>query len=205
MKEYLVSEKPINQEIVNHIHKRAIQLWGKKTGDDCSVVLAKTRSGVVVNILTGPPLNKEKDRELVEKFNNSVGIKIICGGSTAKLVARELKKKLMIDTENESSITPPSYSIEGMNMVTEGVVTLNQVYNILAENTDEFEEKSNVIKLNDFLILADRINFWCGSATNINEDNIQFRQQGILHRKKIVELLIDKLSKMGKLVVRYDY
>jgi len=205
IKQYLITERKINQELVNYVHNKAIQLWGKKVGDDCSVILAKTRSGIVVNILTGPPQNKEKDKELVEKFNNTDGIKIICGGSTAKIVARELKRKLDVDLESENSFTPPSYSIEGMNIVTEGIVTLNQVYNIMEEEIEVSSTKSKVLQINEFLLMADRINIWSGDANNLNEGGIEFRQQGILHRKKIVELISNKLISLGKLVVNYKF
>lgn len=205
LRQLLLDEDIESQEIVNKVHLKAIQLWGRNAGDDCSVVLAKSRSGIVVNLLTGPPVDKLKDGVMVRDFNNTKGIKIICGGSTAKIVARELNRKLEVDLENESAITPPSYFIEGMNIVSEGVVTLNQVYNILDENIEDAENRSKVVQLAEFLLMADRVNIWTGEANNLKEGSIEFRQQGILHRQKIVKLLSNKLTNMGKLVVYYKY
>ena len=193
------------EDIVNSVHNKALQLWGRKSGDDCSAILAKTRSGIIVNILTGPPVDKNKDKEMVEKFNNNDGIKIICGGTTAKVVARELNRKLDVDLESENSFTPPSYAIEGMNIVTEGVITLNQVYNMLDESIEDLISKSKVMQLTEFLIMADRVNIWSGDSDNLNTGSIEFRQQGIVNRKNIIGLISNKLMSMGKLVVNYKF
>jgi len=189
------------EALAEKIHSKARKLWGNSKGDDCTVLYAQYRNGVVINLITGPPASKNEDTKIVTDFFQSDGIKIVCGGSTAKMVARELRKPLHINTENQSIITPPSYEIPNINLVCEGVVTLNQVYNILDEDISEVSNSSPVYALVEYLRLADRINFWIGDAKNIGESNIEFRQQGLLPRHKITALLVQKLKQMGKLVV----
>jgi hypothetical protein len=85
--------------------------------------------------------------------------------------------------------------------VTEGAITLNQVYNIFDEDPESFEEDTGVTELYEFLKSADRVNFLLGVARNPASENIAFRQRGILTRTRIVGLLAEKLRKSGKLVV----
>jgi len=205
IRQYIHHEDISSQYIVDSVHRKALDLWGNNYGDDCSVLLAKSRSGIVVNIFTGPPADSKNDCRLVQDFHNRKGIKIICGGVSAKIVARQLGKQLRVDSKSTSVITPPAYSIDGMNIVSEGIVTLNQVYNILDEDVSKHKSDSKVFQIAEFLQMADRVNFFGGEAQKPDEDRIEFRQQGILHRKEIVRLISEKLQKMGKLTVHYKY
>ncbi len=101
----------------------------------------------------------------------------------------------------QSLLAPPRYQIEGIGLVTEGAVTLNQLYNVLDEDPSAFEEVSGVTELHALVHAADRINIWIGGAENPATTDISFRQQGILSRHKILPLLAKKLQEMGKLVV----
>jgi hypothetical protein len=190
------------QNIHKDIVQQAILLWAKKRGDDCTAVHIKSRIGVVVSIFTGPPANPSDDLKFVEEFKTQKGIKIVSGGTTAKVLARELGLPLqMKETPRMSAISPPSYSIEGINLVTEGIVTLNHVYNVIDEDTSKYLDESDVFEYCEFLKLADRVNFFIGNASNIGIDSIEFRQQRILPRLKIIPLIIKWLQENGKLVV----
>ncbi len=187
-------------QIPQRMHDRARELWGAP-GDDCSTALAMLRAGVAVNILTGPPLTKKLDREVVENFMSCNGIKIVCGGSTGAMVANVLDRRMDIRQEDKSLIAPPRCSIDGIDLVTEGAVTLNQAYNILDADARSYSEVSSVTELCCLLQVADKVNITMGLAKNPSGDDIAFRQQGIISRHKIVPLIADKLREMGKLVV----
>ena len=88
-----------------------------------------------------------------------------------------------------------------MDLVTEGAVTLNQVYNVLGEDLANLTEDSGVTELCALLHLADRVNITAGKAQNPASSDISFRQCGILTRDHIVPLLAEKLRAAGKLVV----
>ncbi len=188
-------------ELPTYIHRQARQYWAGAPGDDCTVCAALCREGREVTIFTGPPVNKRHDYAAAREFMSNSGPKVICGATTAKIVSQYLDKKLEVSTDSLNTIAPPYYSLEGVDLVTEGAVTLNQVYNILEEDPENYEAHSGVSMLSELLKNADRVNFFVGRAPNIAADDISFRQQGILPRLTIVPLLAEKLKAKGKLVV----
>ena len=173
-------------------------------GDDCSVVLAYCRNGQTLNIMTGPPSDKEIDHEIVRQFLALPGLKVVCGGTTAQIVAKYLGEPLQVEQEPTSTIAPPRYAINGIDLVTEGAITLNQMYNIMDEDISKLNEDSGVTELRLLLSVADRVNFVVGGAENNANNDISFLQRGVLSRKVIVPHIIEHLEKDGKLVtVRY--
>jgi hypothetical protein len=182
------------------IISEAKRIWQYKCEDDCSVSLIYCRKGRVINIFTGPPVDSENDTLIVNKFLASDGLKIVCGATTAKITARVMGKQLEIDPNYTSMIAPPNYEIEGIDLVTEGAVTLNQLYNIWGEGLEKLEKGSPVTALSAWLNVADRINLFVGNSENPAGDDISFKQSGILARRKIVNLLIEKMRNDGKFV-----
>lgn len=195
-----LAEGVLPREIVGEVHKEARRLW-KTGGDDCTAAMALCRRGQIVNVLTGPPGRPLDDLAVVRRFMQSEGLKIVCGGTTAEIVARVLKRRLEIEQSPSSLITPPRYEIEGVDLVTEGAVTLNQVYNVLDEDIRNLTEDSGVTELCALLQIADRVNLYRGGAVNHANDDIAFRQRGLLNRRQIIPLIAEKLRKAEKLVV----
>lgn len=182
------------------IKKEAINRWKGIQEDDCTVVTAYSRPGKVLNILTGPPLNKKNDAEIINTFIESFGLKVVCGATTAKILARETDKELQIEENYYNNITPVNYYLDGMDLVTEGAVTLNQIYNIWDEDTTNLDKDSPLTVLYSLLSVVDRVNFFVGKAENPANRDISFAQMGIISRLKIVNLLAQKLDQEGKLV-----
>ncbi len=182
------------------VHDKARSLWQGFRGDDCTVISAICRVGKIVNIMTGPPADRGKDAAVTSNFFSQNGTKIICGATTAKVVAHHLGRQLQINRNDHSLIAPPGYSLEGIDLVSEGAVTLNQAYNILDVDPVNFEPDSSVSRLCELLIQADRVNFFVGSAENEAHADISFKQRGIIPRGKIVRLLAERLRRLGKLV-----
>lgn len=188
------------RELAGMVHDHARILSGEG-GDDCTAVTALCRRGQIVNIMTGPPSSPSMDAATVRRFMQSEGPKVVCGGTTAELVARVLGKSVTVEKDPTSMIAPPRYEIPGVDLVTEGAVTLNQAYNVLNEDLAEFTEDSGVTELCALLQVADRVNIIAGRAKNKASGNISFRQCGILTRDHIVRLIAEKLLAAGKLVV----
>jgi len=184
----------------HYVHREARRL-SARGGDDCTAVLAFTKPGLTVNLFTGPPSRQEQDKEAVAAFMQSEGLKIVCGGTTAEIVARSLGYPVAVEQNATSLMTPPRYQIAEIDLVTEGAVTLTQVYNVLEEDTSVLKEDSGVTDLCAFLNIADRVNLFVGTAHNTAGDDVSFRQRGILTRKQIVPLLVKRLQTLGKLVV----
>jgi hypothetical protein len=183
------------------VHAKALELTADARGDDTTAALAMCRRGVTVRLMTGPPGDRARDREVARQFLAGDDIKILCGASTAGVVGRYLGHDVDVEQDSRSMLAPPRYTLDGVELVTEGAVTLNQVYNVLDESPDAFEEVSGVTDLYELLTAADRVELWIGSAANPANSNISFRQRGILSRRQIVPLIADKLRAAGKLVV----
>jgi len=188
--------KVIPQEVL----RAARRLW-TVGGDDCTAVMALCRRGQIVNLLTGPPAHRSQDVAMVRRFMKAEGLKIVCGGTTAEIVARVLGTRMTVEQSPQSMVAPPRYEIEGIDLVTEGAVTLNQVYNLLNEDIRDLTEDSGVTELCALLQIADRVNIQMGAARSLAAGDISFRQRGILTREAIVPLIADRLRAAGKLVV----
>ncbi len=199
----LVSRGTRPRYMPRKIHDRAVRNWGEKRGDDVTVLMLHCRKGEVLNIMTGAPEDKGDDQRMALQFISEEGRHVVCGGTTTRIVARETGRKMKIVENDPSSITPPRYSVDGVELATEGAVTMNQVYNIMDE--DDYPEISQVARLCEMLKNSDRINIYLGKARNLGSGDLMFRQQGILPRTTIVPLLCEKLKKRGKLVVLREF
>ena len=143
----------------------------------------------MLNILTGLPQNKKDDNAVCTKFTNSIGYKIILGSSTMKMYCRELN--IQPDIKIISATKSPQYSINGIDIAGEGVITLNECYKLLSNKNSDNASAIEVVKL---ITKEKDINFIVGTADN-NEQQF-YKQNNLLPRteiiKKIVELLKDK-------------
>jgi predicted transcriptional regulator len=187
-------------DIPERIISKVREISGGRYGDDTTCLALYCREARTLNILTGPPEKKSKDKEIVPRFMEMKGTKVICGSSTAEMVARHLGVPVRTKNISEAFHKPPSYEIEGIDYATEGAITLNQVYNILEEEARNLETDSSVSDLFRFFHASDRINFIVGTARNSGHENIVFRQMGVFPREVIVRLLAERLTSMGKLV-----
>ncbi len=186
--------------VARDVIDRAQHFDGPVSGDDKSVVLAHARAGLVVDVLTGPPAEKASDKAVADAFYAAEGFKVVCGATTADIVARHSGKKVEVEQRPVSYATPPRYFISGVDMVTEGAITLTQAYNIIEEEGLVAQDRSAAGDLAALLQRADFIRFTVGKARNPANADIVYRKQGILPRDKIVPLLAGKLERMGKLV-----
>ena len=193
------------EQLPGQVVGQALVHWKGSRGDDCTAVLASCRPGRVLSILTGPPVDPRHDGRMVARFMKTDGFHVVCGASTAKMVARQLHRTMRVEQGTRSAIAPPECYIEGIDLATEGAITLNQLYNILDEDPAGFEPDSPVTRFYEQIMAADRIDFLVGGAVNVASTDISFVQNGILPRRKIVPLLADKLRTQGKLVVEEYY
>jgi hypothetical protein len=195
----LIRAKQEWQTLPDSIQKKALSLW-TRTGDDCTTALLMCRRGITLSIMTGPPVNRENDAQAVQKFMKTPGLHIVCGGTTANVVARETGRKLEVNTESATPLTPPAFQIQGLDLVTEGAVTLNQLYNLLDMESEQISEQNPTVELHQLIGVADRVRFFYGKAANPSEGSLAFRQLGVLQRRQILPMIAEKLKAAGKLV-----
>jgi len=168
--------------------------------DDITLALIHCREAKELTLLTGPPSKKSLDCSYVSDFINMPGQKVICGSTTAEIVARELRLEVKFLSMGNSFGQPPEYWIDGIDIVTEGAVTLNQTYNILDEPTERLSEGSGAENLCLMLHNADVIHMMIGNSVNTAHDDLIFKQIGVYVRKAIVQQIVKKLKSIGKLV-----
>lgn len=106
-------------------------LYMESPGDDTTVVVCKVRTPNVAYVMVGPPVSPEDDERLVRELLEFQGTKIVCGGTTSQIVGKISGKKLDIQLNYISPDVPPIGKMEGLDLVTEGVITLGKCYEIM--------------------------------------------------------------------------
>ena len=107
------------------------ELYLDKPGDDSTVLILKITPRCVVNLLSGPPVNKKDDNRMVHDYMTSPGKRIVCGGTSANIVARVLNCKIETTIQYVDPDIPPTGKINGIDLVTEGVLTLSKTVEII--------------------------------------------------------------------------
>jgi hypothetical protein len=188
------------QELPALIVQEARRVGGGAHKDDATAALFTCRPGRTVHIFTGPPALPGDDAKCVQAFLAEDGMKVICGSTTADICARHSGRRLT-SSPAENPFEPPERFMEGMDMVTEGALTLNQLYNLMTGPEDALDRASTVTRLLLLLRSADRICFHVGGAKNPGHGGQIFRQLGVLPRRTIIPLIAARLRAEGKLVL----
>lgn len=190
-------------------------LYQYRPGDDTTVAVLRIGEKKQINLMTGPAANQEDDEAMIEDFMaDGSAIKVVCGGTSANIVARVLEKKIDVSVGEIDPNIPPTAYIEGIDLVTEGVVTLNRVLKFLEQYTrdDEIDEEffMELDKPNGASMLAKLLiesctdlHLFVGKAVNGAYQNTELPfQLGV--RQKLVDQIEDVMRRLGKTVaVKY--
>ncbi len=174
----------------------------RRPKDDISACVLYFRDPRESLIFTGPPYHQSKDAEYARMFDNFKGKKAICGGTTANLISRELNKPITMDTTISIGKLPSCSYMDGVDLVTEGVLTLTKTLEYLESGTSDIDNAAG--KLVNFLLDSDCINFMVGAKLNQAHYDpalpveIEIRKNII---KKIAEVLQSKYFK--KVSIQY--
>lgn len=183
------------------------KLYSEKPGDDTTACVVKVRKRIPVNLLFGPPSNPDDVNRMMALFFSKEGKHIISGGTTASIAAKYLGKTIEPLTNTEQTDIPPMSKIDGVDLVTEGVVTINRVVEYARDyvNEDELFEnwyfKKNGAALVSQLLFeeATDINLYIGKAINPAHQNPDLPVHFNL-KMSLVEDLTKYLREMGKRV-----
>ncbi len=181
------------------------KLYGHKPGDDATACIVKIRKRVPMNMLFGPPSNRDDADRMMSLFFSKEGKHIICGGTTSSIAAKFLRKPLRPSLNFEQSDIPPTAELEGVDLVTEGVITVNKVVeyanDYLCENKyyEHWSFKKDGASLICRLLFeeATDINFYVGRAINPAHQNPDLPINFNI-KMNLVEELSRALKKMGK-------
>ncbi|WP_426350866.1 SpoIIE family protein phosphatase [Alloiococcus sp. CFN-8] len=193
--------KTLSTILLNEVNK----LYDNKPGDDATVCTVRIRKREPMNLLFGPPANRDDCDKMMSLFFSKIGKHIVCGGTTSSIVAKYLGKALVPSLEFIDDEVPPIATIEGVDLVTEGVITVNKVLTYAKdylegnESYQQWSYKRDGASLIARLLFeeATDINFFVGRAINPAHQNPELPINFSI-KMNLVSELSECLKKMGK-------
>ena len=181
------------------------KLYGGKPGDDATACVIRIRRREPMNLLFGSPANRDDDDRMMSLFFSKEGKHIVCGGTTSTVAARYLHKTLRPSIKSDDPEIPPLAELEGVDLVTEGVITINKVLTYAKDylkDNETYEQwafkrdgASQIARL--LFEEATDINFFVGRAINPAHQNPDLPINFSI-KMNLVSELSETLKKMGK-------
>ncbi len=185
-------------------------LYLDQPGDDTTVAAIRLRPRMRVHVMVGPPVSKDKDQEYVQAFMADADKRIVCGGTTSQVVARCIGRRLTSSMDFPDREIPPIGYIDGIDLVTEGVITLRRLLELsekyvsvkdLSPKTYSASDGGSLLA-NIIFEEATHLKFFVGQSVNPAHQGLDI---DITMKLKLVERLAQNLRKMGKQIeVLYD-
>ncbi len=209
-----ISEQTKNQtltsaKLASLLIEKCKELYLDRPGDDTTVASVKIIPLKAVNIFTGPPQNPENDESIIKDFLSSKGFKAVCGGCSANIFCRVTGREIKTTIEYLDPDVPPIAYIKGVDLVTEGVLTLNKTLDILKSYFKDPTDKKNIAQLEQkhgaamlAKVLAEEcthINLFVGKKINPAHQNPDMPTD-LNIRMRVVDDLKTTLIKAGKVV-----
>ncbi len=181
------------------------KLYEDEPGDDTTVCTIKIRKREPMNLLIGPPADPGDVSKMMSLFFSKQGKHIVCGGTTSSLAADFLHRPLVPQFNYVDPSIPPTALIDGVDLVTEGVITINQVLTYAQNYLDDNESYHQWSYKKDGASLIARllfeeatdINFYVGKAVNPAHQNPDLPINFSI-KMRLVDELAGCLRKMGK-------
>ena len=188
------------QEVADDLARAVNELYEGGPGDDVSIAVFKIRKKLHALVMSGPPENKENDEKAVRKLMGFRGVRIICGGTTSSIVSRMLGKSVTPDLSTITDDVPPLGSLDGVDLVTEGVLTLTRTYELIRARIPVAKLELQVdaaSALTRQLLGADHISFLVGRAINPAHQDPKLPVELAL-KNRIIHELAEELQEIGK-------
>ncbi|HOH47009.1 MAG TPA: stage II sporulation protein E, partial [Candidatus Cloacimonadota bacterium] len=176
--------------------QRARDFDGGKAADDITCAALYLRKPRRTLLVTGPPYKMEHDKVMAEIVRGFQGMKVICGGTTSEIISRELGIPVLVNLKEmrKSMEVPPSADMEGIDLVTEGTITISRALQLLEQDANLDSLPDNPVKrLMSILINSDIIDFVVGTKINdAHQDpalpkDLEIRRNLIRHLSRIME------------------
>ena len=202
-----VSRDDTARKIAQKLAGECSRLYRGRPGDDTSVAALRIRKRQAANVMIGPPSSRELDEAITRDFFAQDGRKIVCGGTTNGIAARYLGVSVEASLDYGDSDLPPMYSVKGVDLATEAVVTITRVLayskELLAGNnlTDSWEGRTDgAARIADELFnRATDIRFFVGCAMNPAHQNPKL-SLAFGAKFQLIDQLSKNLEAMGKAV-----
>lgn len=183
------------------------ELYMNRPGDDTTVAALRIRERQNVNLMIGPPVNPADDALVMQRFFAGGGKTIVCGGTTSSIVARHLGKEVRTKIDYLDPDIPPIGYIDGVDLCTEGVLTMGRVVEIAKRYTaeknaaNEWAGKRDGASLIAQLLFEDAtdIGLFVGRAMNPAHQNPNLPID-LSIKLRLIDDLSECLRQMGKRV-----
>jgi hypothetical protein len=189
--------------VVNNVVTTARRLYDWMPGDDATFLGVYVRPRNDLMVLTGPPLDNVFDYLYVNRILDFPGRKVICGGTTANIVADFLQTKVETVMDSMTATVPAYGKLHGIDLVTEGILTLAAAMDLLNESEGDLQKLTPAHNGAYFLVreffLADKISFLVGQSINPFYQN-PLLPKNISIRRHLIESLADILMRFHKTV-----
>lgn len=192
-----ISARQLSSELVS----QAVWNDGHHAGDDITCGVINFRKPRYLRVLTGPPYEMARDGEFAHLVMNYPGSTVVCGGTTSNIVARELGRDMTMDLSEFDPEVPNISHMDGVELVTEGCLTLSKVAALL-ESGETPMRSNGATKLMQLMLHHDIIEFVMGTRINEAHQNPNFPIELDIRRnvlKKIIHLLETKYLKSTRL------
>lgn len=169
----------------------------RRNQDDMTCASLYFRYPKKMLLFTGPPYDKKNDSQCAKLMEEFEGDKVICGGTSAEIIARELKRDLHMDLDKVFHDLPPMSEMQGIDLVTEGIFTLTKAAKYLEEGTEN-ETDNPAALLAEIMRKNDLIYFLVGTRINEAHQDPKLPQELELRRnivQRIAEILKNKYLK----------
>lgn len=203
---YVAREKTASAHLaLAHFMMTINQLYAHKALDDVSCAVLNVSMPRHIQVFTGPPEDLDADHGIIRRFFSAQGLKVVCGGTSGTIAARELNRMIRTTDQIPEEGVPPIAYIDGIDLVTEGVITLNRVSALLevfSKNPMALEGRpqGGATQLCQLLLNhGTHVTFWIGSSENKDHEGEAFSGL-ITSRRAIVEVLAKQLTTLGKVV-----
>lgn len=195
------------QQIACMLAEECNRLYEGTPGDDTSIAVMRIRRPHTANLMIGPPSSKGLDKTMMEAFFSQEGTRIVCGGTTNRITSRYLGNPLQTTLDYADSDLPPIYLLDGVDLSTEGVVTISRVL----EYADEYlsgtqlrprwkGHRDGAARIaHELFERATDVNFFVGCAMNPAHQNPKL-SLAFGAKFQLIDRLSKSLEKMGKRV-----
>ena len=188
------------EDLAARLAQVVLELYEGPPGDDVSIVVVKARRRRMLAVLAGPPVRKEDDRRVVDMLMSVPGTHVVCGGTTANIVARQLGREITVDLETSTDAVPATGRIEGIDLVTEGTLTITKALEIIRSGMSPDELKLSIDGASRLAVLlteADEVKILVGRAINpAHQDPNLPRDLGI--KPQVIQALTEELRRKGE-------
>ena len=191
------------ENLVRSVMRKTNDLYDGAPGDDATLVGILARKPNRLMVFTGPPTDRTQDEELAQRLLHFDGRRAVCGGTTANLVAERLGEIVETDLGTIRESVPPIGWISGVDLVTEGILTMAGTLSLLKQCEGNPlrlpSDRNGAVLLARELLKADSISFVVGEKMNPFYQN-PLLPRNISIRHSLVEQLAEVLRSYHRAV-----